>query len=131
MHSELKINTLGRRKTSIARIILTFGNGNITINQKPLDSYFKYQTLTTKVRKPFLVTESVDKYDIFARVEGGGPTGQAGALQLGIARALVKVNDENKTVLRKNELLTRDSRMVERKKYGRKKARKRFQFSKR
>ncbi len=131
MHSELKINTLGRRKTSIARIILTFGNGNITVNQKPLDSYFKYQTLTTKVRKPFLVTESVDKYDIFARVEGGGPTGQAGALQLGIARALVKVNDENKTVLRKNELLTRDSRMVERKKYGRKKARKRFQFSKR
>ena len=131
MHSELKINTLGRRKTSIARIILTFGNGNITINQKPLDSYFKYQTLTTKVRKPFLVTESVDKYDIFARVEGGGPTGQAGALQLGIARALVKVNDENKTVLRKNELLTRDSRMVEIKKYGRKKARKRFQFSKR
>ncbi len=131
MHSELKINTLGRRKTSIARIILTFGNGNITVNQKPLDSYFKYQTLTTKVKKPFLVTESVDKYDIFARVEGGGPTGQAGALQLGIARALVKVNDENKTVLRKNELLTRDSRMVERKKYGRKKARKRFQFSKR
>jgi len=131
MHNELKINTLGRRKTSVARIILTFGNGNITVNQKPLDSYFKYQTLTTKVRKPFLVTESVDKYDIFARVEGGGPTGQAGALQLGIARALVKVNDENKTVLRKNELLTRDSRMVERKKYGRKKARKRFQFSKR
>ncbi|MSP64259.1 MAG: 30S ribosomal protein S9 [Ignavibacteria bacterium] len=131
MHNELKINTLGRRKTSIARIILTFGNGDITVNQKPLDSYFKYQTLTTKVRKPFLVTESVDKYDIFARVEGGGPTGQAGALQLGIARALVKVNDENKTVLRKNELLTRDSRMVERKKYGRKKARKRFQFSKR
>ncbi|MDA0987061.1 MAG: 30S ribosomal protein S9 [Bacteroidetes bacterium] len=131
MQTEQIINKVGRRKTAVARVYLSLGDGKITVNQKPVDEFFKYPGLTTVVKKPFVVTSTIDKYDVFARVEGGGPSGQAGAVQLGIARALVEMNDEFKSELRKNELLTRDSRMVERKKYGRKKARKRFQFSKR
>lgn len=126
-----KVVTVGRRKTSIARVYLTLGSGKIIINKLPIENYFKQPTLSNKVKKPLVVTESTDKFDIDAKVNGGGSSGQAGAIQLGIARALVEFNDENKTELRKNELLTRDPRMVERKKYGQKKARKRFQYSKR
>lgn len=131
MQTETVINKVGRRKTSVARVYLTLGSGKIIINEVPLEIYFKQPTLSNKVKKPLVVTESIDKYDINARVNGGGSSGQAGAIQLGIARALVEFNDENRIELRKNELLTRDPRMVERKKYGQKKARKRFQYSKR
>ncbi len=123
--------TIGRRKTSVARILLTPGSGKITVNRKPLEQYFPLETLRTTIAKPFQVTQTVGKYDARINVEGGGSTGQAGAICLGIARALVDVSDDNRSTLRTAGLLTRDPRMVERKKYGQKKARKRFQFSKR
>jgi small subunit ribosomal protein S9 len=126
-------NTLavGRRKTSVARVILAPGAGAITINKKPFEQYFPLETLRRQVMKPLEVTASAGKYDIRVNVEGGGVSGQAGAVQLSIARALVSLNDEHRPLLRAAGLMTRDPRMVERKKYGQKKARKRFQFSKR
>lgn len=125
------INTSGRRKTSVARIYLKPGKGKITVNKRDISEYFTVPTLIGSVKQPFLVTEQVDKYDIVANVQGGGITGQAGAISLAIAKALVEIDAELKPALRANGLITRDPRMVERKKPGQKKARKRFQFSKR
>ncbi len=126
-------NTLaiGRRKTSVARVILAAGSGKITVNKKPLDQYFAIETLRSEIVKPFEITQTIGKFDARINVEGGGSTGQAGAIRLSIARALVEVSDDNRVALRSAGMLTRDPRMVERKKYGQKKARKRFQFSKR
>ena len=121
---------IGRRKTSVARVRLTPGQGNIEVNKKPLLDYFKRATLKMIIEQPLVVTDKLEKYDIQARVTGGGLSGQAGALLLGISRALVKADDDQKTTLRRNGFLTRDPRMVERKKYGQPGARKRFQFSK-
>jgi small subunit ribosomal protein S9 len=130
MHQH-NINAVGRRKTSVARVILKAGSGTIVVNKKPFEKYFPQEIYRANITKPFSVTETAGKYDVAVTVEGGGISGQAGAVRLGIARALVSVNDEFRAALRANALLTRDPRMVERKKYGQKKARKRFQFSKR
>jgi small subunit ribosomal protein S9 len=126
-------NTLavGRRKTAVARVIMAPGSGKITVNKKSFETYFPLEMLRRDVMKPFEVTQTSGKYDIRVNVEGGGMTGQAGAVRLSIARALVELSEENKPLLRAAGLMTRDPRMVERKKYGQKKARKRFQFSKR
>ncbi len=124
-------SAIGRRKTSVARVILKPGSGSVKINRRTLDEYFPLETLRNEVLSPLVVTELSGRYDIVANVDGGGLTGQAGAVKLGIARALVEINSELKPKLRLNDMLTRDPRMVERKKYGQKKARKRFQFSKR
>jgi len=123
--------SVGRRKTSVARVILKPGSGEVKINDKKLEIYFPIDTLMSDVLLPFVVTETTGKYDVVANVDGGGSTGQAGAVKLGISRALVEINSDFRPKLREHDLLTRDSRMVERKKYGQKKARKRFQFSKR
>lgn len=122
---------VGRRKTSVARVIVKSGSGEIKVNNKKLEQYFPVDTLQSQVLLPFTVTETSGKYDVEANVNGGGPTGQAGAVKLGISRALVELNSDHRAKLREHDLLTRDSRMVERKKYGQRKARKRFQFSKR
>ncbi len=124
-------NATGRRKNAIASVWLAPGNGAIEVNDQNLLEYFKRDTLKMIIEQPLEVTDSLGKWDIKARVVGGGLTGQAGALLLGIARALVKANEDLRPVLRKNGFLTRDPRMVERKKYGQPGARKRFQFSKR
>ena len=121
----------GRRKTSVARVRLKGGKGEIVVNEKPGLDYFRRETLMILVNQPLKLTNSLGKYDVVANVVGGGLSGQAGALQLGIAKALVKSDEELRKILRSEGLLTRDQRMVERKKYGQKKARKRFQFSKR
>ena len=123
--------SIGRRKTSVARVILAPGSGRISANKRTLDQYFPLETLRTTIVKPFEVTQTLGKYDARVNVEGGGSTGQAGAICLGIARALADMSDDHRSPLRTAGLLTRDPRMVERKKYGQKKARKRFQFSKR
>lgn len=125
------IITVGRRKTAVARVKLTDGSGKVTINNKELEKYFPIAVLREEVLRPFEVTATQGRYDAKVRVEGGGATGQAGAIKLGIARSLVSVDDDHRQNLRNAGLLTRDPRMVERKKYGQKKARKRFQFSKR
>ncbi len=125
------INALGRRKTAIARVYLKKGKGNIVVNDKDYKQYFPITTLQTSVTKPLALTNSATDFDVTVTVEGGGITGQAEAISLGIARALVEYNAENKPALRAAGLMTRDPRMVERKKFGQKKARKRFQFSKR
>ncbi|MGA2624998.1 MAG: 30S ribosomal protein S9 [Bacteroidota bacterium] len=122
---------VGRRKTSVARVIVKPGSGVVTVNDRPLEQYFPVDTLRTEVLLPFVATETMGKYDVVATVEGGGLTGQAGAMKLGISRALVRMNEELRLLLRTNRMMTRDPRMVERKKYGQRKARKRFQFSKR
>ena len=125
------INALGRRKTAIARVYLKKGKGNIVVNDKDYKQYFPITTLQTSVTKPLSLTNSAADFDVTVNVEGGGITGQAEAISLGIARALVEYNAENKPALRAAGLMTRDPRMVERKKFGHKKARKSFQFSKR
>ena len=122
---------IGRRKTSVARIILRNGSGNFSVNGKVLNSAFPQQTSQDDILMPFRVTETEGKYDVLANVVGGGTTGQAQAMRLGIARALLAINPDFRPKLKVAGLLTRDPRMVERKKYGRPKARKRFQFSKR
>lgn len=124
-------NSLGRRKTSIARVILAEGKGTITVNGRDSKQYFPILLQQYKVQQPFALTETVGKYDVTATIDGGGITGQVEALRLGIARALVKIDAEHKPKLKALDLMTRDPREVERKKFGRKKARKRFQFSKR
>jgi small subunit ribosomal protein S9 len=121
----------GRRKTSTARVFLRPGNGGMVINRKPLEQAFPTEALRTQIKQPMLVTETTDKFDILATLSGGGIAGQAGALRLGIARALVEYNIELRQRLKKAGFLTRDARIKERKKYGQKGARKRFQFSKR
>ncbi len=124
-------NAVGRRKAAVARVILREGNGNITINKRPLNVYFPSSILQYIVKQPLNLLEVAEKYDILVNLDGGGYKGQAEALRLGIARALVKINPDDKAVLRKHGFMTRDPRAVERKKPGRPKARKRFQFSKR
>ena len=125
------INTLGRRKTSVARVYLKDGKGNITINKRDYKEFFPVPTLQAKVLQAFDLTETTGKYDLTINVAGGGINGQAEAVRLGISRALVKIDPEYKPVLKAEGLMTRDPRMVERKKPGQPKARKQFQFSKR
>ena len=125
------INAIGRRKSAIARVYLTEGTGKITINKKDIENYFPSAILRYVVKQPLETLEVEGKYDIKANLDGGGFTGQSQALRLAIARALVKLNAEDKKVLKDNGFLTRDSRAVERKKPGQPKARRRFQFSKR
>ncbi|MCX7724922.1 MAG: 30S ribosomal protein S9 [Thermodesulfovibrio sp.] len=126
-----EILATGRRKRSVARVILLPGSGKITVNKKPIEEYFPRETLRMLIYQPFHVAGVMGKYDVIVNVNGGGLSGQAGAIRHGIARALVNLNPDLKPKLKKEGLLTRDPREVERKKYGQPKARKRFQYSKR
>lgn len=128
---EANTNTIGRRKTAVARIYMTAGNGAITVNKRDIADYFPSEILRIIVNQPFATTKQFGAYDVSINVQGGGPKGQAEAVRLAISRALVEINPEFKSALRAEGFMTRDPRMVERKKYGRRKARKRFQFSKR
>ncbi|WP_304059360.1 30S ribosomal protein S9 [Hoylesella loescheii] len=125
------VNAIGRRKSAVARVYLSEGTGKITINKKDINQYFPSAILQYVVRQPLQLLEAAEKYDIKANLDGGGYTGQSQALRLAIARALVKVNEDDKKALKDQGFLTRDSRAVERKKPGQPKARRRFQFSKR
>ncbi len=125
------VNAVGRRKAAIARVIVKEGNGSITINKRPLEVYFPSSILQYIVKQPLTTLDQVEKYDIKVNLDGGGYKGQAEALRLAIARALVKINPDDKAALRAEGFMTRDPRSVERKKPGQPKARKRFQFSKR
>jgi len=125
------INTLGRRKTSVARVYLQKGSGAVTVNNKDYKEFFPVAMLQSKIQQPFNLTETVGQYDVKVNVMGGGINGQAEAIRLGISRALVKISEEMKPALKAEGLMTRDPRMVERKKPGQPKARKKFQFSKR
>jgi small subunit ribosomal protein S9 len=125
------VNTLGRRKTSVARIYMTPGKGDILVNNRDYKEYFPTEILQIIINQPFNTVNAKDSYDLKINVDGGGIAGQAEAIRLAIARALCEVNAENRPPLKKEGFLTRDPRMVERKKYGRAKARKKFQFSKR
>ena len=125
------VHKIGRRKTAVARIYLSEGKGNITVNKKDYKDYFTTGTLQYKVQQPLMLTENLTSYDIKVNVYGGGVTGQAEAIRLAISRALCKIDAEHRLVLKPEGLLTRDPRMVERKKFGQKKARKKYQFSKR
>ncbi len=125
------IHKIGRRKTAVARVYLSEGKGDITVNNRDLENYFPTATLQYKVKQAFLLTETNDSYDVKVNVYGGGITGQAEAIRLALSRALCEIDAENRLTLKPEGLLTRDPRMVERKKFGQKKARKKFQFSKR
>jgi len=125
------IHKIGRRKTAVARVYLSEGKGNITINKKDIKDYFDTATLQYKVNQPLALTDNEGAFDIKVNVFGGGITGQAEAVRLAISRAMCEVDAENRLILKPEGLLTRDPRMVERKKFGQKKARKKFQFSKR
>jgi len=125
------VHAIGRRKTAVARVFVKEGQGNIKINGKDINEYLPTATLIGKVHSPLNLTNTLANFDITVNVKGGGVTGQAEAIRLGISRALCEINEENRTVLKPEGLLTRDPRMVERKKFGQKKARKKFQFSKR
>ncbi|NQT77707.1 MAG: 30S ribosomal protein S9 [Bacteroidetes bacterium] len=125
------INTLGRRKKAIARVYISDGKGEITVNKRDWKEYFPTSILQYVVQQPFILTDTQSKYDLTVNLDGGGISGQAEALRLGIARALCKIDPEHRPVLKANGLMKRDPRMVERKKPGQKKARKKFQFSKR
>ena len=125
------IQSTGRRKRAVARVKLTLGQGVITVNGKPVDEYFPRPQLLQIVRQPFEATQTGSRFDVSVKTEGGGVTGQAGAIRHGIARALLAIDESLKETLRKNGFLTRDPREKESKKYGRKRARKRFQYSKR
>lgn len=124
-------NTLGRRKTAVARVYLKPGNGDFVVNNRPMNEYFPTEVLQIIVNQPFNLTGQEGKYDIKVNVTGGGITGQAEAVRLGLSRALNEISSEFRPALKKEGFLTRDPRMVERKKPGRRKARRRFQFSKR
>jgi small subunit ribosomal protein S9 len=124
-------NALGRRKTAVARVYLSKGKGEVTINNRPVSEFFPTNLLLTKIKQPFELTETVGQYNVKATVNGGGINGQAEAVRLGISRALVEISEDFKPALRAEGLMTRDPRMVERKKPGQPKARKKFQFSKR
>lgn len=124
-------NTIGRRKTAVARVYVQSGSGVITVNNRDYKEYFKTQPLQAKVNQPFAICNLVDNYDVKINVDGGGITGQAEAIRLALSRALVEINAEHRVTLKPHGLLTRNPKMVERKKPGQKKARKRFQFSKR
>jgi len=125
------VHTIGRRKTSVARIYLSKGKDNVTVNGKDYKEYFPTTTQQYKVMQPFNLTNNAGKYDVSVNVYGGGTTGQVEAIRLSISRALCQISEDNKPALKGEGLLTRDPRMVERKKFGQKKARKKFQFSKR
>tara|TARA_R110000868_G_scaffold266455_3_gene525597 strand:- start:751 stop:1137 length:387 start_codon:yes stop_codon:yes gene_type:complete len=125
------VNTIGRRKTSVARLYMQAGKGEIKINNRSLDDYFPFEIYQTIVKQPLVVVEEDGNYDMKLVVGGGGYKGQAEAIRLAIARALIEVNPEFRPAVKKEGFLTRDPRMVERKKYGRRKARRKFQFSKR
>ena len=125
------IHKIGRRKTAVARVYVSKGKGNITVNDKDFKSYFTTGTLQYKVNQPLALTENLGNFDIKVNVYGGGITGQAEAVRLALSRAMCELNEENRIILKQEGLLTRDPRMVERKKFGQKKARKKFQFSKR
>ena len=125
------IHKIGRRKTAVARVYISKGKGNITVNDKDFKSYFTTGTLQYKINQPLALTENLGNFDIKVNVYGGGVTGQAEAVRLALSRAMCELNEENRIILKPEGLLTRDPRMVERKKFGQKKARKKFQFSKR
>lgn len=125
------IHKIGRRKRSVARIYLSEGKGNITVNNKKHDEYFTTEQQNYKIQQTFLLTDTEGKYDVQVNVIGGGKSGQVEAIRLALARALCEIDPENRSFLKPEGLLMRDPRQVERKKYGRKKARKQFQFSKR
>jgi small subunit ribosomal protein S9 len=131
MNETLNYTAVGRRKESVARVRLSPGNGQITVNQRSYEKYFLRETDRIIIRQPLVLTNNTDKFDIIANIKGGGLTGQAGALRLGIARVLVSIEPQLKDALRKQGFLTRDPRTKERKKYGLKGARKRFQWTKR
>jgi small subunit ribosomal protein S9 len=126
-----RIHTIGRRKTAVARIYMSKGKGNILVNNKEAKDYFTTDTLIYRLHQPFSLTELKDKFDLKINVNGGGITGQVEAIRLAISRAICQLDESNRSVLKAEGLLTRDPRMVERKKPGQKKARKKFQFSKR
>jgi small subunit ribosomal protein S9 len=125
------VHKIGRRKTAVARVYVSEGSGKITVNKRELNDYFSTATLQYKVRQPFTLTETDGNYDVKVNVYGGGINGQAEAVRLAISRVMCEIDEENRGVLKPEGLLTRDPRMVERKKFGQKKARKKFQFSKR
>ncbi len=125
------IHKIGRRKTAVARVYVSEGKGNITVNKKDVNTYFPTATLQYKVNQPLALTNNEGNFDVKVNVFGGGVTGQAEAIRLALSRAMCELDEENRIVLKPEGLLTRDPRMVERKKFGQKKARKKFQFSKR
>ncbi len=125
------IHKIGRRKTAVARIYLSKGKGKITVNKRDMEKYFPTATLQYKVKQPLVLTDNEKSFDVSVNVFGGGITGQAEAIRLALSRAMCEINEEHRIVLKPEGLLTRDPRMVERKKFGQKKARKKFQFSKR
>jgi len=125
------IHKIGRRKTAVARVYVSEGKGNITVNKRELNDYFPTATLQYKVKQAFALTSNEDNFDVKVNVYGGGITGQAEAIRLALSRAVCELDEENRGILKPEGLLTRDPRMVERKKFGQKKARKKFQFSKR
>lgn len=125
------IHKIGRRKTAVARVYVSKGKGNITVNKKDVNTYFPTATLQYKVNQPLAMTNNEKNFDIKVNVFGGGVTGQAEAVRLALSRAMCELDEENRSILKPEGLLTRDPRMVERKKFGQKKARKKFQFSKR
>lgn len=125
------IHKIGRRKTAVARVYVTEGTGKITVNKRDFEVYFPTETLRYKVLQPLSMTQNVENFDVKVNVQGGGTTGQAEAVRMALARVMCEVGEENRGILKPEGLLTRDPRMVERKKFGQKKARKRFQFSKR
>jgi small subunit ribosomal protein S9 len=129
--AEIQYYGTGRRKTATARVYLRPGDGSVQVNRKPFDSYFPNETLRMIIRQPLNLTETTNKFDILVNVAGGGPAGQAGAIRHGITRALIEYNSDLRPTLKQAGLITRDPRIKERKKYGQKGARKRFQFSKR
>ena len=129
--AEIQYYGTGRRKTSTARVYLRPGAGEVVINRKPFDTYFPNETLRMIIRQPLQLTETTTKFDLLINVKGGGPSGQAGAIRHGITRALMEFNADLRPMLKQAGLVTRDPRIKERKKYGQKGARKRFQFSKR
>jgi len=129
--AEIQYYGTGRRKTSTARVYLRPGSGEVKVNKKPFDRYFPNETLRMIIRQPLQLTETVGKFDLVVNVSGGGPAGQAGAIRHGITRALIEFNADLRPTLKHAGLVTRDPRIKERKKYGQKGARKRFQFSKR
>ncbi len=129
--AEIKYAATGRRKSSVARVILLPGNGKITVNERPVEKYFPRETLQMMIKQPMELCGLTGKYDVTANVDGGGMSGQAGALRHGISRALTRIDNDYRPKLKKEGFLTRDPRIKERKKYGQAAARKRFQFSKR
>jgi small subunit ribosomal protein S9 len=125
------VNAVGRRKASVARVYVSNGSGKVSINGKPLEDYFPQKYMQSSVIDPFAAIDAANQYDLKVNVNGGGFKGQAEAIRLGVSRALVKINEDNKSALKAKKYMTRDARVVERKKYGKPKARKSFQFSKR